>query len=77
MSKRDTLANRFEAKYIPEPNSGCWLWTAALNPAGYGKIGRGSRRDGGPDLAHRVSWRLYRGEIPQGLTLDHLCRMRC
>ena len=33
MSKRDTLANRFEAKYIPEPNSGCWLWTAALNPS--------------------------------------------
>jgi hypothetical protein len=76
MSKRDALVNRFEVKYIPEPNSGCWLWTAALNHAGYGKIGIGSRHEG-PELAHRVSWKLYRGEIPKGLTLDHLCRVRC
>jgi len=73
--RQDTLLNRFEAKYIPEPNSGCWMWTAALNHAEYGKIGLSRRK--GWDLAHRVSWRLYRGEIPKGLTLDHLCRVRC
>jgi hypothetical protein len=33
---RFTLAERFEQKYIPEPNSGCWLWTASINYLGYG-----------------------------------------
>ena len=74
-----TLAERFEQKYIPEPNSGCWLWLAGLNPAGYGIIMTGSRSDGsrGPALAHRVSYRLHHGSIPNGLGLDHLCRVRC
>lgn len=68
-----TLLERFEAKYIPEPMSGCWLWTAFLNPAGYGQIGVGGRA-GRPMLAHRVAWEMHRAPIPEGLVIDHLCR---
>lgn len=68
-----TLA-RFEAKFVPEPNSGCWLWIAALHErAGYGAF----RYKGQARLAHRVSYEHFRGIIPAGLVLDHLCRTRC
>jgi hypothetical protein len=45
----------------------CWLWRAALTK-GYGKF-RGQR-------AHRWSWERARGPIPEGMTIDHLCRNR-
>jgi hypothetical protein len=74
MVVRGTLTQRFEEKFIPEPNSGCWLWTASVNHKGYGEIGvRASRID----VAHRVSWRLHRGPIPDGLLVLHKCDVRC
>lgn len=67
------LWERFEKKYVPEPNSGCWLWMAARTPTGYGNFwdGRTMAR------AHRVAFKALRGPIPDGLELDHLCRTRC
>jgi len=73
---RRSVAERLEGKFVPEPNSGCWLWTAALDRGGYGVIGRGGRTGGGA-RAHRVLYALHRGPIPVGLDLDHLCRTRC
>lgn len=59
---------RFEDKYIPEPNSGCWLWTASCYPNGYGVFNspRGN-------YAHRNSWVFYRGGIPNGMQVLHRC----
>lgn len=53
-----------------QPSDGCWLWqgTAA---GGYGLFGP-NREDKG--YAHRYAWELVHGPIPDGLTLDHLCR---
>ena len=48
----------------------CWLWTAHLNNRGYGTFWNG--RD--TEYAHRWSYKLFVGEIPAGLQLDHLCR---
>ena len=67
-----TLEERFNAKWEPEPNSGCWLWTGARGKAGYGLIGEETFTL----LAHRVSYHLHRGPIPEGLQIDHLCRNR-
>jgi len=64
------MIERFEAKYIPEPNSGCWLWEGATLPYGYGQF---AVRKGLMNLAHRVSWLLHRGEIPKGLNVLHKC----
>lgn len=69
---QSTLA-RFEAKFMGEPNSGCWLWMAYCNENGYGQFFYNGRQG----LAHRASYELYVGPIPDGLTLDHLCRVRC
>jgi len=58
---------------IPEPNSGCWLWTGTLNPGGYGCVGFQGKTKG----AHRVAYMLANGSISAGMDLDHLCRVRC
>lgn len=47
----------------------CWVWTGAMIK-GYGTI----RRNGKDQLAHRAAYEMMVAEIPEGLTLDHLCR---
>ena len=54
--------------FVPEPNSGCWLWLKETNTKGYGRYRK--------LMAHRVVYEAHRGPIPEGLTLDHLCRVR-
>lgn len=69
---------RFEQKYQPEPMSGCWLWMAAIDHDGYGSFAGGERVNGQCKgmRAHRYAYELYRGPIPSGLVLDHLCKTR-
>lgn len=64
----------FEDRSIPEPNTGCWLWLRAIDKYGYG----GFRLKPHPYMsAHRGSFIAHRGPIADGLTVDHLCRVRC
>jgi hypothetical protein len=65
--------DRFWEKVATEPNTGCWLWTGAWINTGYGWF----KTDESTRLAHRVSYIHYVGEIPEGMDLDHLCRVRC
>jgi hypothetical protein len=52
----------------------CWLWEAGKFPDGYGAFYiTGDRR---PYGAHRVAYEALAGRIPDGLVLDHLCRVR-
>lgn len=67
----DLLA-RFEKKYEPVTESGCWIWTGSLNEHGYG----GFHLRGKTTKAHRVAWLLYRGEFPK-LPLLHKCDVPC
>ena len=67
--KRKPLLDRFESKHVPEPNTGCWLWTSTANELGYGRI----NIDGKIELAHRVSYRIHVGEIPEGMCVCHRC----
>lgn len=64
-----TLVERFEEKFIPEPMSGCWLWTAALFHDGYGQFyykGKNSR-------ANRVSYDMNIGPVPPESVVRHTC----
>lgn len=65
------LPARFWDHVIPEPNSGCWLWTGYIRRGGYGQFGTGER------LVHRAAYVAARGEIAPGKQIDHLCRTRC
>ena len=70
---RTSELERFEKKYIPEPNSGCWLWIAFRNPLGYGMFHTYRKPNQPMELAHRVSRRLYRGEFDENLLVMHRC----
>jgi len=52
--------------------SDCWIWVGSRNPKGYGYLADGH---GSCSLAHRTYFERYRGPIPKGLQIDHLCRM--
>lgn len=67
-----TLEDRLLEKIRFSATSGCWLWEAAKNNRGYGLLWRDNKLE----CAHRVSYEYYREEIPSGLQLDHLCRVR-
>lgn len=66
---KPTLADRFWAK-VDKRDGGCWLWTACTHWRwGYGHIrGRGKTLP-----AHRVSWELHNGPIPDGQVVCHAC----
>lgn len=69
---RPSIDERFWSKVTGGGVETCWEWVAYRDQNGYGRFGVGGR-SGGMDMAHRVSWRLLRGDIPAGLQLDHLC----
>jgi hypothetical protein len=71
-TKPETVLKRFFSKITVVGS--CWEWCGATQNGGYGFFGIGSM-----DclLAHRVSYELFVGQIPEGYTIDHLCRNRC
>ena len=54
---------------------GCWLWTGTTDKAGYGVIrkSKGARNSSGRLAAHRWSYMLHKGPIPDGLHVLHSC----
>ena len=56
----------------------CWLWPGGTNGRGYGIIGvkRGPGEGSRMLYVHRVMYEKYVGPIPDGLEIDHLCRVR-
>lgn len=72
-----TLSQRFAEKVTPEPNTGCHLWTAALNNKGYGVLGIGGRGDG-VMYAHRYALQQRLGrELSDGECALHRCDNPC
>lgn len=67
------LIVEFESRFIPEPNSGCWIWTASVTSSCYGIVWHKTLGKRGQARAHRVSYQLYRGEIPDGMVVCHKC----
>jgi hypothetical protein len=63
------IRERFDKKWIPEPYSGCWLWTACVNIYGYGRLAV----NGKARCASRISYQIYRGDIPSGMEVLHRC----
>jgi hypothetical protein len=70
-----SLVEIIEAKSIPEPNSGCWLWLGYIAVSrsphylSYGRLGWNGRSY----PAHRLSWLAHRGPIPGGMVVMHKC----
>jgi|SRR5712664_2187267 len=69
----ELLKERFESKFQVVPFSGCWLWDGTMFSSGYGAL----KIQGVMLSAHRLSWTLYRGTIPDNLWVLHKCDVRC
>lgn len=66
-----TDEDRFWSKVALAEINDCWEWQAPLD-SGYGRFWL----NGQTELAHRYSYILANGPIPDGLQIDHLCRNR-
>lgn len=55
-----------------EKTETCWLWKGYKRPNGYSAMMYNSKNQ----YVHRVSYQIHKGEIPEGLVIDHLCRVR-
>ena len=64
-----SLEERFWDSIQYEPNSGCWLWFRQLARRGYGRFRNNQRFI----LAHRYSYELHKGPIPDGMYVCHHC----
>lgn len=67
---KESIEERFWRQV--EKTDTCWNWVGHLCKLGYGQICIGEKRP----MAHRFAYELLVGLIPEGLTLDHLCRNR-
>lgn len=71
------LPRRIWDKIYPDPNCGCWLWGGSLaggrkTTLGYGEVWWGA----GKVKVHRLLYETFVGPIPEGMQLDHLCRVQ-
>lgn len=71
--KAKSVLERFERHVSPEPNTGCFLWDSGFNEQGRGCFGVLEDGKWVTKKAHRIAWQLYKGPIPEGLGVLHLC----
>jgi len=69
------IIERFWSKVNKDTGTDCWEWEGASLSAGYGTLTIGSRTDGSRDilLAHRMSYEIHKGDIPEGNVVMHSC----
>lgn len=66
--RRDYIEQRIER----DLNTGCWNWKLSVGSHGYGNAYNGKT----VTVAHRLSYEAFKGSIPEGKQLDHLCKNR-
>ncbi len=69
----EAVADKIARYSERDPVTGCINWRRGLTSAGYGQVCLPGRNR---QMAHRASYVLAKGPIPDGLELDHLCRNR-
>jgi len=69
---RHEVIERFERKFVCNPETECWDWEGGVGANGYG----GFWIDGRTDLAHRAAYTLYICRIPAGMFVCHRCDTR-
>lgn len=66
---KDRFTEEFIRKRVNRNENGCWEWKGAKHKQGYGNV----RYEGKTHLAHRLSWKIFKGEIPDGFMVCHKC----
>lgn len=65
---RKPMADRLFSRVVKTEH--CWLWTGGKDKDGYGTL---KRNEGGRYRAHRISYELHHGPVPDGLLVCHSC----
>jgi len=70
------MEDRIMQNIVVNPTTACWLYTGSSDGKGYATIWVGLKNNGDRrrESVHRTSYQLFKGSIPKGLELDHLCR---
>lgn len=68
------IKERFDAKYKIDETTGCWVWTAGVNNSGYPLLKQPDKA--GMITAHRASYEIHKGPIPEGMCVGHTCTTR-
>jgi hypothetical protein len=71
LEPQPTVAERIAAGVVVDA-TGCWIWQGTPAKTGYGRMSVGDRLQ----YVHRLSYEQHVGPVPDGLTIDHLCRVR-
>lgn len=66
------LQQYLKTRVAIDPETGCWNWQKATTKSGYGQCRLGARTE----YTHRLAHAVFKGPIPHGLHIDHLCRNR-
>lgn len=72
----ESLGNRLVWRSDLEGPNGCWIWLGSRDRAGYGRILVKEHEKYANRHAHRIAYQEFVGSVPEGLELDHLCRVR-
>lgn len=70
-----TFSTVMESKLLAHrrvADGGCWIWTGAISTHGYGVTNYMRKQI----RAHQAAYRVWVGDVPAGMHLDHLCRNR-
>lgn len=74
MELPEKAIERFNTKWEPIPESGCWIWIGCMfQRTGYGQFHYKHH----PYRAHRVSYIIHKGQIPEGMLVLHKCDVPC
>lgn len=65
----ERLLSRIDLAGALFEDSPCWEWQGYLHPTGYGSMSIDGRRE----YTHRISWQMFKGEITEGMHIDHRC----
>ncbi len=72
-----TAEERLLSHIVVDPTTGCWLWTAYVNEkTGYGKFRIGTNAKDQQMEAHRASYQVFIGQIPDEMCVLHRCDVR-
>jgi hypothetical protein len=74
--KKQSTIDRFNTKYILDPETNCWLWTDKIHPSGYGRIGVEVGDKNKMIYAHRFSYENFVGPLNPKLEICHTCNCK-
>lgn len=70
--KKKTVVERFWDR-VKKLDNGCWEWTAGSTTQRYGLFEAGTAKARVRHMAHRFSYELHKGPIPEGMIVRHKC----